>query len=233
MSAKINQVQLALFSPGIVISNKLRLANMINEAMDDLFDGDPIILPMPEDLPPEVPRIILKSKDEKYLLQIAINCVNFFYRSQEDTVEEEFLIDELYDKWIKLQNQLFTYSKTQFHRAALVTQWIVDLSTSAAPFLSAKYLREGLPFESPYEMEIHCLTKEKVAECEVNMWVRIKSIRKLSKPEQDQFLLITIDINSLAEKTYEFDEPLLKRFLDKCTLFNNATIKAHLKELEV
>jgi len=79
MSEQIEQIQLVLFSPGIVITNKPKLVSNINDALQGLFDGDLAILPIPDDAPAEIPRIILKSNDEKYTLQITTKRVNFFY----------------------------------------------------------------------------------------------------------------------------------------------------------
>lgn len=41
----------------------------------NIFDGDPIMLPLPADAPVEIPRITLESKDKKHKLETAINPV--------------------------------------------------------------------------------------------------------------------------------------------------------------
>jgi hypothetical protein len=77
VSSKINQIQLVLFNPGMAISDKIRLANNINNTLGGLFDGDPVVLPLPPDAPPELPRILLSSKDGKKKLQASIDTHGF------------------------------------------------------------------------------------------------------------------------------------------------------------
>ncbi len=227
MSEQIEQIQLVLFSPGIVITNKPKLVSNINDALQGLFDGDLAILPIPDDAPAEIPRIILKSNDEKYTLQITTKRVNFFYNYRPEDSPIEFPTNGLYDKFIKICKGFIEEVHCQFSRAAIITRWIIELTGSGAEYVFSTYLQEDVPFKDPYDLELHCLTKENVSGCKTNKWVRIKSARKASDPSQNNLLTVLIDINTIAEEQYEFGDVLLTQFLNESSDITKETIGAH------
>lgn len=214
----------------MVISDKLKITNSLNDSLSGLFDGDPVILPFPNDAPPEIPRILLKSKDEQYNLQITMNRIDFIHRYPKDVKIERYPVPDLYEKFVSIHKNLADIN-VEFNRAAVVTNWIIESDSPGALLLQAKYIQERVPFEDPSKIEVHCLTKETVAGCESNKWVRIKSAHKISAPEQNQFLLLVIDINTMAEKPRQFDKALLNKFLSDCTEITNQTKEVHLKEI--
>jgi len=227
MPKQIEQIQLVLFSPGIVITNKPKLVSNINDALQGLFDGDLAILPIPEDAPAEIPRIFLKSNDERCILQIATKRVNFFYNYRPEDSPIEFPINGLYDKFIDICKGLIEEVHCQFPRAAQVTRWVIELPGSGAEYVLSTYLREDVLFKDPYDLELHCLTKENVSGCKTNKWVRIKSARKASDPDENNLLTVLIDINTIAEEEYEFGDVLLTKFLNDSSNITKETIGAH------
>lgn len=152
----------------------------INEELPALFNGDPVIPPMPEDAPLEIPRIILKSKDERYVLQISLKRVDFFYNSPPKNSAVKFPVNGLYEKFITISKCFSGETYCQFLRSAIVTQWIVELRKSGVEYIASNYLRKDVPFENPYNLELRYLTKENIADCRVNKWVRVKTIRRVS-----------------------------------------------------
>jgi hypothetical protein len=232
MNIKIISAQLVIYSPGIVITNKLKVANAINDNLSYLFDSDPIILPLPEDAPPEIPRIQMFSKDKRYSLSIASNRIDFIFQYKEED-EKSFPIPGFFGKFLTIFQYFSENLHTQFTRSAMVTNWIIELENiSASEFLLNKYIQDKTPIVKPCELELHYLTKGLAAEFEINKWVRIKSARKMSEPEKNNLVVFLIDINTVAEKTYEFDKDSLQRFLEQSSRITEETIKEHLKIME-
>jgi hypothetical protein len=231
MNIKIISTQLVIFSPGIVIANKLKVATAINDNLSCLFDSDPVMLPLPEDAPPEIPRIQMSSKDKRYSLSIASNRIDFIFQSKEED-ERLFPIPGFFEKFLTIFQYFSENIHTQFTRSAIVTNWNIELEKiSAAEFLLAKYIQGKTPIVRPYELELHYLTKGTIAEFEVNKWVRIKSARKMGEPEMNSFIVFLIDINTVAEKIYEFDRNSLQRFLEQGGRITKETIEEHLKKM--
>jgi len=83
MDFYVSNLQTAIFITNLDFSNKIGFISQLNQETDNLFDGDPIILPIPNDAPPEVPRIILKSQDDSYTLNLCQNRVDLFYNERD------------------------------------------------------------------------------------------------------------------------------------------------------
>lgn len=233
LNIRLDQVQLVLFSPVIAIVDKLKTANALNDSLSGILDGDPVILPLPEDVPLEIPRIQLKSKDGHYNLSIAKSRLDFIFRYKEDEEKPPFPVPGLFEKFLVISQYFKENIHTQFTRSAMVTNWIIELEKSpGAEHLLSKYIRKEVPLREPYELELHYLTRESIAGLNVNKWTRIKSARKISEPEQNKFIAFHIDINTLAEEVYEFDEELLQRCLNECSKAVHETIDMHLKRME-
>jgi len=233
MNVRLDSLQLVLFSSGIVIEDKLKTANTLNEALSGIFDGDPLIFPLPNDVPPEIPRILLKSKDEKHKLQIAPQRIDFIFQYKKEEEATPFPIPSLFEKFVKIFQYFKETVHTQFMRTAMVANWTIELEKfPGAECLLSKYIQKETPLKSPYALELHCLTKETIADLKVNKWVRIKSAPKKIGPEQDKFIGFVIDINTFPEEIYKFDEELLQRFLNESSKVAQNTIDVHLKRME-
>jgi len=233
VNIRLDQVQLVLFSSIIAIVDKLKIANALNEVLSGILNGDPVILPIPEEAPLEIPRIQLKSKDDHYNLSIAKNRLDFIFRYKEEDEKTLFPVPGFLEKFLVIYRYFKENIYTQFSRSAMVTDWIIELEKSpGAEHLLSKYIRQEVPIREPFELELHCLTKESIAGINVNKWIRIKSARKISEPKQNKFIAFHIDINTLAEEAYEFDEELLQRFLRECGKAVHETIEMHLKRTE-
>jgi len=66
------QIQATVFTPGFIFSSSEILKKLM-ELEPDLFDGDPFVLPLPDDTPHEIPRITLLNARA----EIALNILSF------------------------------------------------------------------------------------------------------------------------------------------------------------
>jgi len=231
MNIKIISTQLVIFSPGIVIANKLKVATAINDNLSCLFDSDPVMLPLPEDAPPELPRIQMSSKDKRYSLSIASNRIDFIFQYKDED-KKLFPIPDFFERFLTIFQYFSENIHTQFTRSAIVTNWIIELEKiSAAEFLLDKYIQNKTPIVKPYELELHYLNKGTAADFEINKWVRIKSARKMGEPEKNNLIVLLIDINTIGEKIYNFERDSLQRFLEQSSEIAKETIEEHLKKM--
>jgi len=232
MDIRIDHAQLVSFSPGIIIVDKLKVANDINGDLPDLFDGDPVILPIPEEAPAEIPRIQMNSKDGRYNLSISKSRLDFIFRYRRDERERLFPIPGLFEKFLTLFQYFKEIIHTQITRFAIVTNWIIELEkTPAAELLLSKYIRSETPIITPRELELHYLSRESISGLQVNKWTHIKSARIISEPVQNKFVFLHLDINTLPEIAYNFDCESLRKFLDQSSKVINETIEIHLKNM--
>jgi tryptophanyl-tRNA synthetase len=231
MDFKINFVQLVIYSPGIVFINKLKMANEINDNLSNLLDDDPVMLPLPEDAPADIPIIQMSSKNKRYILSIAANRIDFIYQYKDEN-KGLFPALDFFEKFLTIFKYFAEKIHTQFTRSAMVTNWVIELGDiSPAEFLRNKYIQKDTPIINPYELEIHYLTKGTIGKFEVNKWVRIKSEHKMSETEKNSLITFLIDINTVEEKIYEFDMDSLQSFLEQSSNITKETISEHLKKI--
>src|SRR6185436_3431955 len=83
MTNKFLGVQFAAYLKDSITERPDKLSVNINEKTDGVFDALPIILPLPSDIPEEIPFIQLNSTDNTYNLNIGRLRMDFFYMSKE------------------------------------------------------------------------------------------------------------------------------------------------------
>ncbi len=226
-NSKLDNFQLVAFCPGIQIADKLKAASEINNAARGLFDGDPTIFPIPGEAPPEVPRIILKSKDNLRLFQVAGNRIDFIYKLSDAERESEVLKvgKELFQIFSSICAAILEQNGTKFTRTALVTNWAIFLEEESPNYLVKTYTKEPAIFNSPAAFELHNLNKSAFSKCKVNQWLRIKSAQ--TPQGTPNVLNVIVDINSLAEEAYEVNTDFLSSFLSEAINETSKIIKSH------
>ena len=82
---RVVSLQGAFFVKNLDLGNPLGVAQALNSACGNLFDGPPAVLPVPpggppggpQNVPPHVPVIVLKTKDEKQHLNVARDRLDY------------------------------------------------------------------------------------------------------------------------------------------------------------
>lgn len=210
-----SQVQATVFTPSFVFSTSEMLRKLMELELD-VFDGDPFVLPLPDDAPNEIPRIILEKKDKSYKLEVAPARINFFRNKivkGDKIVPNEFLRFAADTLSILLHN-----IGTKCGRiAALINRFAYKDDPGkeiAVHFCQHRYVEK--PFNRPGEFELHSLKQYPFESFEVNSWVRIKSGRiKTNSGAFRPGVIVQQDVNTSTEiqMTYKSDHIVL--FYDK------------------
>lgn len=233
MKVRHNSTQLAMFSPGIVIVDKIKAANTINEKVTGYFNGDPVIIPATDDVPPEMPRILLSTKEKNSLLNIAGNRVDYVFKYKKEEKEYPFPVPGFYQRFLAISEFFFEDIHAPITRLAMVTNWILECEgEAAAETILSRYIKQGTPIKKPFELELHFLTKGSIADLDVNKWVRIKSVHKKSGSPNQTAIILETDINTVAEKTYNFNKDSVRKFLDQCSSIVNTTLEENVLIIE-
>ena len=228
---RLVQLHGSVFMAGLVVQDKVKLAESLNEAASHIFDGDTAVLPIPEDAAPEIPRIILRSKAGNKLLQLSLKRLDLvFLLTGEGAEPIAFPNPDLSRLLLAVRGVIASAAASSFSRAALISNWVVALDRPGREFIRSRYLRDGSPAERAIEVEIHALEKSPVAGCDSNQWVRVQTAKKVSAPEDDRYLAVLVDINTSTEKTHDFAGDLLARFLDEGQALIGSLMAKHLGE---
>lgn len=199
----IKIVQLALFVASLDLSNKLDFANKINKVVDGQFDGEPVLLPVPDSAPQEIPRIMLRSKDEKDQLQISLSRIDFILNLKSETTEKPSLIyANAYKKIQKITNLLISDFSLSIDRIGLITSFTTHDKQSLEKVY--KFIKEkSINREGNKGIQLHLYFQEKLDKFLVNKWVRVIA-NQAQKTEDNYF--VNVDYNTVDSAKYDLND---------------------------
>jgi hypothetical protein len=213
--SSLASIQASIFTPTLISDHSNLLKKLFN-LNTDMFDGAPTVLPLPQDAPPDIPRITLQNKANTLKLEVSLNRVNF-YRLKGS--REDFIIPiEFYSTASSYLSSLLQEIGAKCVRIAAVMKRYYRIENPASEiathFSKESFLDE--PFDRPSEFEIHSLKKCEIHGFDnVNSWVRVKSgiiHEKGSTPKPA--IIIEQDINTLPENmgATDYNETQINHF---------------------
>jgi len=211
----IQNIQGVLFIQNFAFRNKLVIASKINEALNNLFDGDPIMLDLPPEAPPEIPRIQLKDHNAVYILNFSPIRIDFLYS---EPGKPEKTLDSLSDAYLKYLFRIVELIKTDYHlpipRMALVLKTLSEMETESGLFAHDKFLGGNPFFKGASKLEIHALEKTTMKDYNVNRWFRIRTgvTAGVGLPVNEKALYVEVDINTIPGTVLDFDTEKIKDF---------------------
>ncbi|MBM4349610.1 MAG: hypothetical protein FJ106_06965 [Deltaproteobacteria bacterium] len=207
----IQNIQGVLFIENFAFRNKLGIASKINEAVNNLFDGDPTMLDLPPEAPLEIPRIQLKDSKPIYSLNFCANRIDFFYNNPG---KPEKKLSDLKDEYLNYFFKIVALVKQEYHlstpRVAVVLKALSNIEMGANLFLQEKFLGNAQFFKETHALEIHALEKKRMREFDINQWFRIKTAR--SPMGGDDILFVETDINTQPETPRDFGKEEILEF---------------------
>jgi hypothetical protein len=207
----IQNIQGVLFIENFAFRDKLGIASKINEGVNNLFDGDPIMLDLPPQTPPEIPRIQLKSSNAVYSLNFSPIRIDFFYN---EPGKPEKTLDSLSGDYLKYLFSIVELIKAEYHlgvpRIALVLRTFSEMEAGSSLFVNENFLGPNPFFKGASKLEIHALEKTTMKDYPINRWFRIRT--GVGSPVNEKGLSAEIDINTVPEKDMEFDLEKIKVF---------------------
>lgn len=214
--SETGQIQTSVFTPDFVFSTSEALKRLMQLELE-AFDGDPLVLPLPEDAPHEIPRITLENKAKTFKLEVGPARINFFrsMTSEEDKIIPNQVV-QVAGK--ALASLLDTMGARCGRIAAVINRFTFKENPGkeiAAHFCREHFLEE--PFDRPSEFELHALKKyEYFGSFKVNSWIRIKSgqmkfVKGISRP----VVVALQDINTSAEQTESYSTGQIISFYEK------------------
>ncbi len=227
LEVKVESAQVVLFANYINLNDKLKIAELFNKQFGKVFDGSPTILPIPDDAPQEIPRVILNTKNGVFTCNIAINRVDLIYKSQ--IIDEydsfgKFLKDFsiLIDKLIQ---GTFLLIEGNLNRVGLIINYAADPKTNTIDFLRSNFLKRSNKEEK--DIQVHKRYEAKLVNLKINNWLRIIS----RKPELKKSpLLIISDINTSRKEKYVIQSKDAQTFFKEALRISYETLSKDLND---
>jgi len=192
------------------------------DATQGSLDGDPVVLPLPEDAPNEIPIIILRSKDDKLQVNISRTRVDFLAREARARSADSTLA--LSHERLAEIGAILRSTGSAITRHALVTVWSAEPEKGGARYVIDNYLQPDPLVRNAANAEMHIFHRVDIANVSSNRWVRLQSVSSPSDALLTK-LAVVVDINSSTEKPQDFDARLSSDFLSSATAHTTEIIR--------
>ena len=117
---KIISLQFALFFRNNIERPDTEFKN-INEEMMNIFDGIPTILPIPKELPPEIPRVTQRSSSNEYTCNIAKSRIDLLFQRINNEKSNATILNDFNAKVISFIN--YVLKKQKIERFGIISRY--------------------------------------------------------------------------------------------------------------
>ncbi|MGQ9626291.1 MAG: hypothetical protein ACUVV0_05215 [Anaerolineae bacterium] len=212
LELRIQKLQTALFFRYSDFSNKLELAQSVINSSESLRNAQPMILPLDESAPLELPRIVLQDQEGK--VQFIASAIRADFITMYDVEEPHLLSQQTFEAHLAsflsiaraLEARNFSYKRVGF-----LLGLFSKLEESSNKFIKDTFL-QGDYFQDSYEIQLSTLHKLQLIDFEINHGLRVRSLRKADDPNDDLALELVVDINTVSERVYEINTDKLENF---------------------
>ncbi len=210
---EVTQMKVITIQVGIFFSQSIDrpdfLIETFNKKMGNIFDKMPVILPIPNNIPDDMPIVILSSKNEKFESKIAKGRCDLFIHF--DFTEGDVNISiEMYRTL--LQKYIECFSNYAVNRIGVVTTLFYECKDPVKK-ISDKYFAGN--YKNRAEIAIRYNEKKNYKRLELNNIFYINDVSLRIKGSEDEHIgaLIKYDINNVpTEKDLNYAK--LKEILD-------------------
>ena len=197
------RLQTAVFLTSLDTTRKLDLAMAIRQASGELLDADPLMLPIPSDAPPEMPRLRIKSDDGYWTCQVTGNRLDLILEIPHDTLgiaESTQTIHRqaqiLSSLWEDLQHNFGAAA----NRMGLVSRFVGPLDNAVEVLRERFLLPSNAP--EPHELQLHVLHKMMLGDTPVNRWTRCLSAASSPFSDTQGWIQVDIDVNTVPDHLF-------------------------------
>ncbi len=221
MNYRPAQLQAAVFLTAIDFSSKLNIANMVRAHAQNLLDVDPLILPLPPDVPPQFPHIVIKNETNGWAFQMASGRFDLVLDLSAQQVQST--LSEVSAKLDAIALSIWSGLASQFGARANRLASVISVSSeveNAPEVVRQRYLNSRYG-AGAHQSQVHLLHQIETEGYNLNRWVRL-----ITMPADQKFpsrLLMEVDINTQAERPIDVTETTVSNFFQ---LANRQTMDA-------
>ncbi len=179
--------------------DKITLSSRLRDAADGVFDGESLILPVPPNGPPDVPRIQLESRDKSLVMQISLMRLTLEWNRRAPEPKDWTPCAQPFFSLVERILRVFAGEYVKPTRFALNPQFIRQLDQSANEYLASDVIEAGRVLDRPSSVKIGILDQFVLHNRPMNLWMNVTSARQQQNPQDDRGLVVHFDYNSAAE----------------------------------
>jgi len=225
----INSLQVGFFLNTINLLDKLSIAKNINTVTNNIFDGEPLILPIPENAPPEIPRIILKTKQEDLIMNVSYSRIDIIFENKQKKIIHFNELKEKFNDLIKkITISIYKNFSATTKRLGLVTMAGYDVKNPIAIIYKKFDKRFINELKDSKEIQAHIFKQEKISKFKINNWIRI--IAQEVNDKRDKFnILNDLNIQEDNKEIIGLDDVIL--FYQKMLDYNEQNLNKYASTL--
>lgn len=171
----------SLFTPELNIGRTSTFIDLFRAAAGEILDGDVLSLPVPQDAPPSIPRVVLKSASNEWTAQVSLERTDIFFHRQGNLEVQIPKSDKFVEVAIRIFESFLNGIGTRIQRLSYVSEMVIDVGdVIPAKWIAERYCKDEYTttsFKKAKLFEIHSLKKypcDPLGGENVNSWVRIK-----------------------------------------------------------
>jgi hypothetical protein len=209
LKTKIITLQFAFFLKDIVSRPDLEFGDL-NSLMLNIFDGMPQIIPIPKELPPDVPVMILRSEDNEYSCNISRSRVDFILNRTADIKSNEALLQDFNAKVSGLTKIIL--DKQELSRFGMIARYFHQ-DNVATRTLRNKFFTPVV--DGTHELSLRYNKKSNAFGFEINDILEISDAEAVANGIVSKGILIQRDINNQPVQGKELDFSTLSNLSKK------------------
>ena len=143
MQFLLDNIRIHLFS-SLDLTDSLETAKSLRSKLQYKLDGEPIVLPVPENTPSHIPRISLRSKDGNYTCDVSSDKLTLSYS---EPGLPKYRLEQLNDDYLSLAGNTLDIVKSQWKSKIsdiAITIELIALAEDPVLYLKEIYIKEGL-----------------------------------------------------------------------------------------
>jgi hypothetical protein len=227
----LESVQAALFTPDHVAFTAGRVVATVLRQFGEVFSGEMQALPLPHDVPPEIPRVVLQSVDGSRIVNAGPARFNYIWHYI--GAGSQVTLPEVVQQSTEVLTYYVRESRVRVGRLALVVQRACRNETPAQTLIRRFCNEESQvePFNRSATFEIHNHKEYQPAhegvDYEINSWVRCRC--GILDPDKKPAIVVTQDLNTMAgaSEQGQFDADKVGVFLSMACKEAEAILKKY------
>lgn len=138
---QLQNLKVVLFTQRINLSKPIEIASsfMSNAGIGNLYNGQPTILPIPQDAPSEIPRIILKNANESYVCNFSQDRVDFTFNRKDSSGTLQDASDTFLNYLISHVEVINNNLRVPINRIGILITLVYPLKESSNKFMSENF----------------------------------------------------------------------------------------------
>jgi hypothetical protein len=208
----LGTVQTVVFTPDNSAFNSGKILAIVLGKFSERFDGDMQVLPVPLGAPPELPHVMLKSKDGHWGLNISPVRMDSFRKDSEGN------LSDIVRECAQVQTEYIRSAKVRVGKLALVVMRLCPVINPAQELIQ-RFCTEASqqePFNNSKAFEIHnhktYTPSVNDINYQINSWVRCQTAERAL--DHQPIILVTQDLNTVENESLSFDVDQIESFFE-------------------